>query len=75
LPAFAGIYWDDAYAFGKRLKTLKGLTPYEFIAKTWTKEPKRFTLYPIRQMPSKKIGALPHPLPFGGGFMTPFLSI
>ena len=31
----------DAYNFARRLKTLKGLTPYEFIAKAWTKEPKR----------------------------------
>lgn len=25
-----------AYNFGRRLKTLKGLTPYEFICKQWT---------------------------------------
>jgi hypothetical protein len=41
----------DAYNFARRLKTLKGLTPYEFIAKAWTKEPKRFRLDPIHQMP------------------------
>jgi transposase-like protein len=41
----------DAYNFGRRLKTLKGLTPYEFICKLWTKEPDRFTLDPIHQMP------------------------
>jgi transposase InsO family protein len=29
----------NAYNYGRRLKTLNGLTPYEFIAKTWTKEP------------------------------------
>jgi len=29
----------NAYNYGRRLKTLKGLTPYKFIAKTWTKEP------------------------------------
>ena len=40
-----------AYNFGRRLKTLKGLTPYEAICKTWTKEPERFTLDPIHQMP------------------------
>jgi transposase InsO family protein len=40
-----------AYNFAKRLKTLKGLTPYEFICKTWTKEPDRFTLDPLQQMP------------------------
>ena len=40
-----------AYNFGRRLKTLKGLTPYEFICKCWTKEPERFRLNPIHQMP------------------------
>lgn len=34
----------SAYNFGRRLKTLKGLTPYEFICKCWTSEPERFTL-------------------------------
>ena len=28
-----------AYNFGRRLKTLKGLTPYEFICKAWQTEP------------------------------------
>jgi transposase InsO family protein len=41
----------NAYNYGRRLKTLKGLTPYEFICKTWTKEPARFTIDPIHQMP------------------------
>ena len=41
----------SAYNFGRRLKTLKGLTPYEFICKIWTTEPKRFTFNPIHQMP------------------------
>lgn len=40
-----------AYNFGRRLKTLKGLTPYEFICKCWTTEPERFRLNPIHQMP------------------------
>jgi transposase InsO family protein len=40
-----------AYNFARRLKTLKGLTPYEFICKSWTNEPERFTLNPIQQMP------------------------
>jgi len=40
-----------AYNFGRRLKILKGLTPYEFICKRWTSEPERFTLDPIHQMP------------------------
>ena len=41
----------SAYNFGRRLKTLNGLTPYEFICKIWTKEPKRFRLNPLQQMP------------------------
>ncbi len=41
----------DAYNYGRRLKTLKGLTPYEFIRKRWTSEPERFNVNPLRQMP------------------------
>jgi hypothetical protein len=41
----------DAYNFGRRLKTLKGLTPYEFVCKRWTLEPDRFIIDPIHQMP------------------------
>ena len=41
----------NAYNFGRRLETLKGLTPYEFICKRWTLEPDRFILDPIHQMP------------------------
>lgn len=40
-----------AHNFGRRLKTLKGLTPYEFICRRWTSEPERFTTNPIHQMP------------------------
>src|SRR6516225_2039358 len=36
-----------AYNFAKRLKTLKGLTPYEFICKRWTEKPDQFRLNPI----------------------------
>mgnify|MGYP003701508559 CR=1 FL=1 len=31
-----------AYNFAKRLKTLRGLTPYEFIVKTWAEKPNLF---------------------------------
>ena len=41
----------SAYNFGRRLKTLKGLTPYEYICKCWTTKPARFNLNPIPQMP------------------------
>ena len=40
-----------AYNFARRLKTLGGLTPYEYICKIWTSEPDRFILTPIHQMP------------------------
>ena len=40
-----------AYNFGRRLKTLKGLTPYEYICTCWTDQPELFTLNPIYQMP------------------------
>jgi transposase InsO family protein len=41
----------NAYNFGRRLKTLKSLTPYEFICRCWTSQPERFTLHPLQQMP------------------------
>ena len=39
-----------AYNFARRLKILKGLSPYEYICKAWTEEPGRFILDPIQQM-------------------------
>ena len=41
----------NAYNYGRRLKTLKGLTPYEHICKYWTNQPERLMLNPIHQMP------------------------
>lgn len=41
----------DAYNFARRLKTLAGLTPYEYICKIWTSEPERFTIDPTHQTP------------------------
>lgn len=41
----------DAYNYGRRLKTLRGLTPYEYICKIWANEPERFILNPHHQMP------------------------
>lgn len=35
-----------AYNFAKRLKMLRGLTPYEHISRCWQKEPERFRLNP-----------------------------
>lgn len=40
----------DAYNFARRLKTLSGLTPYEYIVKIWTSEPHRFINNPVHQM-------------------------
>jgi Integrase core domain len=39
-----------AYNFARRLKTLGGLTPYEYICKIWTSEPDRFIPDPNHQM-------------------------
>jgi transposase InsO family protein len=36
----------DAYNHARRLKALRGLTPYEFVRKTWTEQPYRFTSDP-----------------------------
>jgi hypothetical protein len=47
--AITGFTFIEAYNFGRRLKTLKGLTPYEFICKRI--EPERFIIDPIHQMP------------------------
>jgi transposase InsO family protein len=44
-----------AYNFGRRLKILRGLTPYEAICKAWTSEPKRFTQNPLHEMPGLNI--------------------
>ena len=38
----------DAYSRGRRLKTLRGLTPYEYVARVWTKDPVRFKIDPYR---------------------------
>jgi hypothetical protein len=40
-----------AYNFALRLKTVGGLTHYEYICKIWTAEPDRFILNLIHQMP------------------------
>ena len=46
---------SNAYNFARRLKTLAGLTPYEFICKVWTSKPQRFKTNPIQQMPGLNI--------------------
>lgn len=49
-PSYETKKWS-AYNFARRLKTLGGLTPYEYICKIRTSEPDRFILNPIHQMP------------------------
>jgi hypothetical protein len=38
----------DAYNFAKRLKTHRGLTPYEAVCKAWSDDPHRLRIDPIR---------------------------
>ena len=44
-----------AYNFGRRLKPLRGLPPYEAICKAWAAEPGRFRASPLRQIPGPNI--------------------
>ena len=41
----------DAYNHARRLKTLRGLTPYEFVCSIWTEEPDRFRINPSHHIP------------------------
>lgn len=45
----------DAFNFAKRIKTLKGLTVYEFISQKWISEPERFRLNPGHLIPELNI--------------------
>jgi transposase InsO family protein len=40
-----------AYNYARRLKTLRGLTPYEAICKAWAENPSLFTADPHHQLP------------------------
>jgi hypothetical protein len=44
-----------AYNFARRLKTLRGLTPYEAICRAWTDEPSRFIHDPHHQISGPNI--------------------
>lgn len=48
-------FFLDAYNFGKRLKTLAGLTPYQFICSCWQKDPDRFKSDPLHLSPGLNI--------------------
>lgn len=41
----------DAYNHARRLKTLRGFTPHEFVMQQWTKKPKRFKINPSNHTP------------------------
>lgn len=41
----------DAYNHARRLKTLRGLTPYEYVCSIWTAEPDRFRINPSHHIP------------------------
>jgi hypothetical protein len=41
----------NAYNYGCRLETQRGVTPYEYICKCWTSESERFSLNQHHQMP------------------------
>ena len=43
-----------AYNYAGRLKTLKGLTPHEYVCRIWTEEPERFKLIPYHHTPELK---------------------
>src|SRR5215218_170802 len=45
----------EAYNYGRRLKALRGLTPFEFIGKTWTEQPARFKVNPSQLTPGPNI--------------------
>ena len=45
----------EAYNLARRLKTLSGLTSYEFVYKAWTSQPQRFKLNPLQQTPGLNI--------------------
>ena len=48
----AGLLRDfvHAYNYRRRLKTLRGLTPYDFICAVWRREPRRFLRDPHHEM-------------------------
>lgn len=43
----------DAHNYARRLKTLRGLTPYEFVCKIWTEQPRRFRVDPTHLTPGQ----------------------
>jgi transposase-like protein len=48
-----------AYRFGRRLKSLGGMTPYAFLCKLWSQNPQRFWANPYHHQWDRK--HMPHP--------------
>ena len=48
-----------AYNFARRLKILRGLTPYEAICKAWTEQPSSFVHDPHPQIPGLNSQCIP----------------
>ena len=46
--------FKNIHEFAQRFQAFNGLTPYEYIGKTWTSEPHRFIVNPIHQMRDQK---------------------
>ena len=57
----------DAYNYARRLKTLRGLTPVEFIHQTWTTDPQRFRSDPLHLTPGPYTARTEEPAPHGRG--------
>ena len=41
----------DAYNYGRRLKAIRGLTPYEAVCQSWNKQPEHFKVDPSNHTP------------------------
>jgi hypothetical protein len=66
--------YHKIYNFGKRLKALKGLTPYEFICKTWEQSPEKFRTNPHRHFAQHAVGATSFCRSFGSPKMREVAS-
>ena len=41
----------DAYTYGQHLRAIRGLTPYEAVCQSWTKQPDGFNVDPSNHTP------------------------
>jgi hypothetical protein len=65
-----------AYNLARRLKTLRGLTPYEAICNAWTDDPSRFIHDPHHQIPGPNIQGPADEMPLHeDGVPLPVLTI